>query len=87
MSKFRMLAKQVGDQVYEIAADGDNCPPGSCPTVIMRDDGKLVVVGKHLRGNARTELDAAGMVTVYEDEEAVVIDEAMLRTAYNALTK
>jgi hypothetical protein len=86
MPKFRMLAKQVGDAVYDVASDGSVCPPGSCPTVIMREDGKLIVVGKHLRGSSRTDLDNAGLVKVYEDEEAIVIDEAMLRTAYKALS-
>lgn len=82
MQKFKMLAKQVGETVYE--GDG-GCVGGSCPAMIRQDGGKVVVVGKLLKSSDQSALDSSGLVKIYEDEQAVLIDEKMLLAAVKVL--
>ena len=84
MLSFKMLAKKVGEETY--TPDG-GCPPGSCPAVLERSDGKLVVVGKLMSAAEQSDLASAKMVSVYGDEQAVIVDKEMLNTVFQALSR
>lgn len=81
-TKFRMLSKEVAPGDIRI---GKQCGSGSCPSVIERSDGKFVIVGKLLSESEQRDLDAAGIVKVYKDESAILIDPLLIQTAMKQL--
>jgi len=83
MEKLRMIVKQVGQQLY---GGGENCGNGSCPSVIEREDGKLIIVGKQLGESQKVTLDQSQLVKVYGDEEAIVVDRELLLAAAKAIS-
>jgi hypothetical protein len=80
MEKFKMLSKEVAPGVIETPETG-GCGTGSCPSVLRREDGKFVVVGKRLSPGDCKDLDESGLVKIYDDEFAVVVDPDLLLKA------
>jgi hypothetical protein len=80
MEKFKMLSKEVAPGVIETPESG-GCSVGSCPAVLRRHDGKFVVVGKRLSDTDSKDLEDSGLVKIYSDEFAVIVDPELLSKA------
>ena len=83
MATYRMLSKEVGPGVVSQGEGG--CPGKTCPATLLRSDGKAVVVGKRMSKAELQELEGTGMVKVYEDEFAIVVDPELLKTGVREL--
>jgi hypothetical protein len=76
MAKYRMLAKEVSPG--RVVSGGGACPTTTCPAVLLRDDGNIVVIGKKMAVTEIKNLESTGMVKVYDDEQAIVIDPQLI---------
>jgi hypothetical protein len=85
MERFRMLAKEIGPN--KIVMGNTDCPGTTCPSVLLRSDGRAVVVGKKMGKTEVKELESTGKVKVYEDEFAVLVDPELLRGSIKELDK
>lgn len=79
-SKFTMIAKESSPGQF-VSGKEACCPQGTCPSVLKCDDGSVIIVGKKLGASDLNDLEATGLVKVYNDEFAVRIDPALLKLA------
>ena len=77
--KYELLAKETSPGVF--VSGSDPCGGGSCPAVIRRSDGKLIVVGKRMNKTEESALTGSGLVKLYEDEFAIIVDSELLDKA------
>lgn len=81
--EFKMLSKEVAKGLY--ASGGPECSYGNCPSVFAMSDGKVAIVGDRMSPELLAELEATGLVKVYDHEVAIVVDAELLRLAMPGL--
>ncbi|WKZ57474.1 MAG: hypothetical protein QY326_02075 [Bdellovibrionota bacterium] len=79
-TKFTMIAKESFPGQFVTGKEAC-CPQGTCPSILKCEDGSIVIVGKRLMASDLKDLEATGLVKVYDDEFAVRIDPQLLKLA------
>ena len=81
MYKFTLIAKQLPNG--EVMPGDDSCGfgGGSCPAVILRDDGKVIIVSQKLHPQEQADIEKTGIIAFHDNEGGVVADMNLLLKA------
>ncbi len=81
--KYKILAKELPDGRVIVPEKG--CGQGSCPAVIKRQDGTMMVVGKQISVTEQRMIEEEGVVAFHAGEIAVEISPELLKMVKSLL--
>jgi len=79
MKKYKLVTKQLLKGI--VVAGDSSCAAPSCPAVIKRSDGKVILVGTILSKENHADIAKSGVIKFHDGEVAMEMDAKLFRLA------